>query len=106
MRNVQCWKAVVGLCRLGYADSSLGVPRGAAKPRGGAGAVATAPLHVSFLEKLSKVAQRCDERAIREARARLCASSRLRRAGVRARKVKVEYFVPTPRSIGVHESAL
>lgn len=77
-----------------------------------AGAVATAPVHVSFLEKLSKVAQRrgavrrrCDERAIREAFCASVRASRLRSARVCARKVKVEYFVPTPRSIGVHESA-
>lgn len=39
-----------------------------------------------------------------DSRTRVCARGRCAR--VRARKLKVEYFVPTPRSIGVHESAL
>lgn len=66
----------------------------------------TATLHVSFLEKLSKVAQRrCGERTIREARAPVCVTRSRAGGCVRARS-EGRIFVPTLRSIGVHESAL
>lgn len=67
-------------------------------------------VHVSFLEKLSNVAHRRRRGGSEQfaKNARVCGARRdaiTVRARVR-REVKVEYFVPTPRSIGVHESPL